>query len=59
MGILHERVGEHHAAYQCYRLALKLDRHDHVAADGLRRYCQRFGYDPGNKVINPAVVDPA
>ena len=22
MGILHERVGEHHAAYQCYRLAL-------------------------------------
>jgi Tfp pilus assembly protein PilF len=59
MGLLHERVGEHHAAYQCYRLALLLDRHDLVAGDGLRRYCQRFGFDPGNKAINPAVGDPA
>ena len=59
MGLLHERVGEHHAAYQCYRLALLLDRHDPVAGDGLRRYCQRFGFDPGNKAINPAVGDPA
>jgi tetratricopeptide (TPR) repeat protein len=59
MGLLHERVGEHHAAYQCYRLALLLDRRDPVASDGLRRYCQRFGFDPGNKAINPAVGDPA
>jgi tetratricopeptide (TPR) repeat protein len=59
MGMLHERVGEHHAAYQCYRLALKLDRHDTVAADGLRRYCHRFGFDPRNEAINPAGVDPA
>jgi Flp pilus assembly protein TadD len=54
MGILHERVGEHHAAYQCYRLALTIDRDDSVAIDGLHRYCRRFGYDPGNKAINPA-----
>ena len=43
MGLLHESVGEHHAAYQCYRLALRLDHGDTVACDGLRRYCQRFG----------------
>ena len=53
MGVLHERLGEHHAAYRCYRLALMLDPHDPVADDGLRRYCERFGYDPGNKAINP------
>ena len=58
MGVLHERLGEHHAAYQCYRLALMLDPHDTVAGDGLRRYCQRFGYDPGNKAINPWPTDP-
>jgi uncharacterized protein HemY len=59
MGLLHEQMGEHHAAYQCYRLALMLDRHDIVARDGLRRYCQRFGYDAENPAINPAAADPA
>jgi tetratricopeptide (TPR) repeat protein len=59
MGVLHERLGEHHAAYQCYRLALTLDHHDTAAGDGLRRYCQRFGYDPGNKAINPAAAETA
>lgn len=53
MGLLHERMGEHHAAYQCYRLALRLDRQDTAASEGLRRYCQRFGYDAGNPAINP------
>ena len=56
MGLLHQRVGEHHAAYQCYRLALLLDRHDPVAGDGLRRYCRRFGFDPGNRAINPGLA---
>jgi tetratricopeptide (TPR) repeat protein len=55
LGIVHESLGEHHAAYQCYRLALKLDRLDTVAGDGLRRYCQRFGYDAA---INPAATGP-
>ena len=59
MGLLHERLGEHHAAYQCYRLALTLDRHDTVAGDGLRRYCHRFGFDPRNQAINPAEADLA
>jgi tetratricopeptide (TPR) repeat protein len=59
MGLLHERLGEHHAAYQCYRLALALDRHDTVAMDGLHRYCHRFGYDPGNRAINPAGTESA
>jgi tetratricopeptide (TPR) repeat protein len=59
LGIVHESLGEHHAAYQCYRLALKLDRLDTVAGDGLRRYCQRFGYDPENAAINPAATEPA
>lgn len=54
LGLLHELLGEHHAAYQCYRLAIKLDPRDTVAADGLLRYCHRFGYDPANRAINPA-----
>jgi Tfp pilus assembly protein PilF len=53
MGLLHESLGEHHAAYQCYRLALRLDRRDAIAGDGLRRYCERFGYDLSNPAINP------
>ena len=55
MGVLHERLGEHHAAYQCYRMALQLDRNDPTARDGLRRYCERFGFDPHSKAINPAL----
>jgi tetratricopeptide (TPR) repeat protein len=59
MGLLHERLGEHHAAYRCYRLALMLDRDDTVAGDGILRYCRRFGYDPGSKAINPRAERPA
>ena len=55
MGVLHERLGEHHAAYQCYKTALKFDRHDSIARVGLRRYCDRFGLDFQNKSINPAL----
>jgi tetratricopeptide (TPR) repeat protein len=59
MGLLHERLGEHHAAYRCYQLALTLDRDDTVAGDGILRYCRRFGYDPGSKAINPRAERPA
>ena len=58
MGVLHERLGEHHAAYRCYRLALMLDRDDTVAGEGLRRYCERFGYDAASAAINPAPIGP-
>lgn len=53
LGLLHERLGEYHAAYRCFRLALTLDPHDTVAGDGLHRYCLRFGYDHENQAINP------
>ncbi len=52
MGVLHERLGEHHAAYQCYNLALKINRHCPIARAGLRRYCERFRLDFQNKAIN-------
>ena len=55
MGVLHERLGEHHATYQCYKLALKIDRHDPIARAGLRRYCERFGFDFQSRAINPAL----
>jgi tetratricopeptide (TPR) repeat protein len=55
MGVLHERLREHHADYQCYKTALKIDRHDSIARAGLRRYCDRFGLDFLNKTINPAL----
>jgi Flp pilus assembly protein TadD len=55
MGVLHERLGEHHAAYQCYKLALQINRHDSIARAGLRRYCERFGLDFQNKSINPSL----
>jgi tetratricopeptide (TPR) repeat protein len=55
MGVLHERLGEYHAAYRCYKQALELDRFDAVARGGLRRYCERFGYDFHSPAINPAV----
>jgi hypothetical protein len=59
MGLLHERLVEHHAAYRCYRLALTLNPRDPVAGEGLLRYCWRFGFDPGSRAINPASDRPA
>jgi hypothetical protein len=53
MGLLHERMGEHHAAYRCYRLSLSLDRDDTIASEGLRRYSHCFGDDPANPAVNP------
>lgn len=56
MGVVHERLGEHHSAYQCYRAALELDRHDTIALAGIRRYCARFGLDVRDPAINPAAT---
>jgi tetratricopeptide (TPR) repeat protein len=55
MGVLHERLGEHHAAYQSYKLALEIDRRNTIARAGVRRYCAHFGLDFHNKAINPAL----
>lgn len=54
MGVLHERLGEPHAAYHRYKQALEVDPHDLIALSGLRRYCERFGFDFNHPVINPA-----
>ena len=53
MGVLHERLGEPHAAYHCYKQALTIDHFDRTALAGLRRYCERFGFDFRNRAINP------
>jgi len=53
-GAVHERLGEHHAAYQAYRRALIRDTRYQPALDGMRRYCERFGLDPRNKAVNPS-----
>jgi tetratricopeptide (TPR) repeat protein len=55
MGVLHEGLGEHRAAYQCYKLALKIDRQDPIAIAGLQRYCERWGFDFRGPAINPAL----
>jgi lipoprotein NlpI len=59
MGVLHERLGQFHAGYHCYKLALELDWHNPVARAGLRRFCERFGLDFHRKAINPALDEDA
>jgi hypothetical protein len=59
MGVLHDRLGEFHAAYQCYKLALEFDRHNVIARAGLRRYCERFGLEIHRNTINPSLDEPA
>jgi tetratricopeptide (TPR) repeat protein len=54
MGVLHDRLGEFQAGYQCYKLALELDPQNPIALAGLRRYCERFGLDFHRTAINPA-----
>jgi hypothetical protein len=59
MGVLHERLGEIHAAYRCYKHALKVDPYSLIARAGLRRYCKRFGFDIRRPTINPPFDEPA
>jgi DNA-binding response OmpR family regulator len=45
MGVLHLRLGEHHAAYHSFRAALKADGAYEPAVQNLRRHCHRFSPD--------------
>jgi DNA-binding response OmpR family regulator len=53
MGVLRESLGQDHAAYHAYKIALYADPRYGPARDNLRRYCERFGLDFDNKAINP------
>jgi DNA-binding response OmpR family regulator len=54
MGVLHERLGEHHASYHSFRAALRADRSYEPALENLRRHCDRFGLDFRRSAFNPA-----
>jgi DNA-binding response OmpR family regulator len=54
MGVLHESLGQAHAAYHDYRAALESAPSYSPALDNLKRYCERFGLDFHNKAINPS-----
>lgn len=54
MGVLHECLGQAHAAYHSYWAALECAPSYGPALDNLKRYCERFGLDFHNKAINPS-----
>jgi len=54
MGVLHECVGQVHAAYHSYRTALECSPHYGPALENLKRYCEQFGLDFHSKAINPS-----
>ncbi len=54
MGVLHECLGQPHAAYYSYRAAIEYDRHYDPARDNLKRYCENHGLDFNSKAINPS-----
>ncbi len=54
MGVLHECLGQTHAAYQSYRTAILCAPTYTPALNNLKRYCERYGLDFHNKSINPA-----
>ena len=56
MGVLRESLGQQHAAYRAYKLALEADPSYGPALENLQRYCTRFGLDFQNPAINPAAV---
>jgi DNA-binding response OmpR family regulator len=45
MGVLHERLGKHHAVCRSFRAALRADREYGPALENLRRCCDRCGLD--------------
>ena len=55
-GVLHECVGQTHAAYQSYRTALMCAPGYTPALNNLKLYCERFGLDFHSKAINPAAT---
>lgn len=54
MGVLRETLGQPHAAYHAYKLALTADPHYGPARDNMKRYCAQYGLDFENPSINPA-----
>ena len=52
LGVLHESLGDDHAAVRSYRRALFRDPHYGPALDGLRHYCDRVGLDFNDNDIN-------
>jgi DNA-binding response OmpR family regulator len=54
MGVLRESLGQQHAAYHAYKLALEADPDYAPALENMTRYCARFGLDIHNPSINPA-----
>ena len=51
MGLLHERLGEHRAAYHSFRAAIRADRSYRPALENLRRHCDRFGPDAPDRAV--------
>jgi DNA-binding response OmpR family regulator len=45
MGVLHQRLGEHHAAYHSFKAAVRVDPNYEAARENLRRQCSRLGLD--------------
>ena len=56
MGVLHESLGQDHAAYRSYKAALRPTGTISPQWTTCRRYCERFGLDFHNRSINPAAV---
>lgn len=54
MGVLHECLGQPHAAYQSYRTAIQCAPDYTPALDNLKRYCEQYDLDFSSKAINPA-----
>jgi DNA-binding response OmpR family regulator len=54
MGVLHECLGQSHAAYHSYRAAIQCAPSYAPALDNLKRYCERYGLDFHSKAINPS-----
>jgi DNA-binding response OmpR family regulator len=54
MGVLRESLGQQHAAYHAYKLALEADRRYGPALENMKRYCDRAGLDFENPAINPS-----
>jgi hypothetical protein len=52
MGVLHERLGEFHIAYQCHKWAFEVHRYNLIARAGMKRCCARFGLNSRDRAIN-------
>jgi tetratricopeptide (TPR) repeat protein len=55
-GLIHEALGQQHAAYHAYKTALQNDHGHGPALSLMRAYCDRFGLDFHNPRINPAAA---